>query len=468
MKKISLIETITLLTVASFALANTQQYTIFDMNGKNIGSFNEIISKRSLDKFIKESHGSVLVKKGTTNKTESLKVLNNRQLSQLQINDIQKNIDLKSDSLEKENWIEVEKNEIVKICLDNRVPIWETSLNAVIINDYCLAFQAPMFNGTESIELQTALKNEAKKINIAVGMKYLNFKNEVIKLGFNKKRRWEDTEEDPERLVSITATFLIDRYPVTNCEFVQLLWDSIPETSTYENSHYRKMHHEDWLKIKKTNIRNENCPAHDTIAKTVTLYQAMKYANARSIREGLKPYYIFSATDHSQESFLSNGYVIGRWDFSFNHIAPYVKVSIDKKSDGYRLPYYDEWMMFARGGDTKKDAPWGTAATPLSEIQKHARFNSKYAFSKTSDYISEPVGQLIPNGYGLYDMFGLAAEHVLLARNIFNGNLGYPSLLKGGKFNYGLYDTGATGVGAAFRLIRNIGNNAKWTEVKSN
>ena len=94
-----------LLLIAMWSvLATAQQYTIFDMNGKNIGSFNEIISKRSLDKFIKESHGSVLVKKGTTNKTESLKVLNNRQLSQLQINDIQKNIDLKSDSLEKENW----------------------------------------------------------------------------------------------------------------------------------------------------------------------------------------------------------------------------------------------------------------------------------------------------------------------------------------------------------------------------
>jgi formylglycine-generating enzyme required for sulfatase activity len=455
-------------------LATAQQYTIFEINGKKLGSFNEILNKQTLDKFTKEHHGAILVKKNSSNKTESFKVLNNFQINLAQVGENQRDINLSNESLDEKNWIEVEKNEIVKICLDRQVHVWETSLNAVITNDSCLVFQAPIFIGTEAIQLHTYPQNDTKKINIATGMKFLNFKKDEIMLGYNKhnirkKKLNTDIEEDPERLVSITATYLVDKYPVTNCEFVQLLWDSIPATSSYKNPGYKKMHHENWFSIKKASIRNENCPVHDTVAKSVSLYQAMKYANARSLREGLKPYYIFSATDSLDEAILSNGrYIIGRWDFSFHHDAPYIMVTTEKESDGYRLPYYDEWMMFARGGDKKMKAPWGNAATPLNEIQKYARFNSTYAFDGTDDYISEPVGQLLPNGYGLYDMFGLAAEHVLLDRIIFEGNLGYPSLLKGGSFVYGFYDTGATGVGAAFRLIRNIGNNAKWTEVKSN
>ena len=48
-------------------------------------------------------------------------------------------------------------------------------------------------------------------------------------------------------------------------------------------------------------------------------------------------------------------------------------------------------------------------------------------------YESEPVGQLLPNGYGLYDIFGLVYEHVLFEeRNPFKGLQGRPSCLKGG------------------------------------
>ena len=265
---------------------------------------------------------------------------------------------------------------------------------------------------------------------------------------------------------TITATYLVDKYPVTNCEFLQLMWDSIPEKSSYRHSGAKRKQ-EAWFSRKRTSIRNENCSVHDSAASAVFLYQAMKYANTRSVREGLKPYYIFSETKILESQILSkNKYIIGYYGFT-PHKHHTIQVSIDSSSDGYRLPYYDEWMMLARGGDKEKKAPWGSPATPLNEIQKYARFESSYAMEETSDYISEPVGQLLPNGYGLYDMFGLAAEHVLLKDNRFIGNSDNPSVLKGGELSYGFYDVGASGVGAGFRLIRNIGNNAKWENVKN-
>ena len=31
-----------------------------------------------------------------------------------------------------------------------------------------------------------------------------------------------------EKIVSVTGTYLVDEYPVTNCEITQLMWDEIP------------------------------------------------------------------------------------------------------------------------------------------------------------------------------------------------------------------------------------------------
>lgn len=84
-------------------------------------------------------------------------------------------------------------------------------------------------------------------------------------------------------------------------------------------------------------------------------------------------------------------------------------------------------------------------------------------------------------------MFGLVEEHVLFEeKNPFKFLKNRPSCLKGGNnqvrkeykrgstspywkwINYGFYTSNYNGgKPAGFRLIRNIGNNAKWTEVKS-
>ena len=169
-------------------------------------------------------------------------------------------------------------------------------------------------------------------------------------------------------------------------------------------------------------------------------------------------------------------------DFT-DHKDKYVMVSINKNSDGYRLPYYDEWMMFARGGDKKNRAPWGDSTATFEDVMKYAKFSTKFPNTEEAVYYTEHVGQLKPNGYGLYDMFGLVEEHVLL-KKIFKGNFRYPSCRKGvgyywalednmfsppywKEINYGYFYPGHSGVRLGFRLIRNIGNNAKWSEIKT-
>jgi len=388
-------------------------------------------------------------------------------------------IALNRGSLNAETWLEVEKNEVVKICMDSKVSAWETTLKTEVLGESCLKVRVPILIGVSAINVKFSDTGASHKINLAVEMKYLDFKNEEVLLGFNKK--------DPKRLVSITGSYLVDKYPVTNCEITQLMWDSIPAQTSFKSMPLQEIH-AGWLSRKKNDLTKEKCDIHDSAANTVFLYQAMEYANARSIREGLKPYYIFSESNEKEQGIISKGkYVIGYFDFT-NHDKEFIQVTVDSTSDGFRLPYYDEWMMFARGGDKKNRAPWSNY--PADEKLKHVL---KYALFGTSKdlYDSSPVGQLLPNGYGLYDIFGLVWEHVLFEeRNPFKILKNRPSCLKGGDntvllnkdynnifhatipewkdIDYGYYKQNYNGgAQAGFRLIRNIGNNAKWTEAKS-
>ena len=476
-----------------FALANAQLY--YDKHGECRGTYKDSLDHATLVKFAEKIRGPILVKKSVegVKPTKSLKK-------------IKRTLNVSRDTLDKENWLEVEKNEIVKICADQKVLAWETSLSSNIKNDSCLAIQAPTLIGVESINIYFPDADSSFKLNLAVGMKYLNFKNEEVLLGYNiydKSLAYSEFDEelDPESLALVSGTYLIDKYPITNCEFTQVMWDSIPNKTTYSHQYYRRVQ-EEWISRKKHSKRNEKCMAHDTAATTVFLYQSMKYANARSIREGLKPYYIFVETDDEESIILADknskavGYIIGYYDF-VEHENKLIMVEIDSTSDGYRLLFYDEWMMFARGGDKKNKAPWGDSSATFKEASKHAKFksmNRDFFHSEKEMDLSEPVGQRQPNGYGLYDVFGLTEEQVLLERarfftssygiHYFNNN--FPYCLKGGKyyvtesrsidngnmpywkyFNYGRFEYGYPGITGGFRLVRNIGNNAKWTEVKS-
>ncbi|SHL04936.1 hypothetical protein SAMN05720759_1171, partial [Fibrobacter sp. UWB12] len=180
----------------NFILANALEYTVYDMNGKIQGSFNGELNKYVLSDFAKKNHGSILVKKNFTNKTSAIKNLGQYQLSSVLANNVEKNIYIRLDTLSKENWLEVEKNEIIKICADQKVLAWETSLSSNISNDSCLTFLTPTLIGVDSLRLHfykdytpyninAYSDNNSYEINLAIGMKYLEFKNEEVLLGFN-------------------------------------------------------------------------------------------------------------------------------------------------------------------------------------------------------------------------------------------------------------------------------------------
>ena len=110
-------------------------------------------------------------------------------------------------------------------------------------------------------------------------------------------------------------------------------------------------------------------------------YDAVKWLNARSEMEGLKPCYY---TDSKRQVVYRQGQV----DVPFE--------AVDFSASGYRLPTEAEWEKACRGGLEGKRYPWGGDRLDPEK--------GNFAESKTGGTV--PVGSYPPSGYGLYDMAG--------------------------------------------------------------
>ena len=190
----------------------------------------------------------------------------------------------------------------------------------------------------------------------------------------------------PVHTVNVEA-FYMDKYEVT-----KTMWDEVYQWATnhgysFENGAQGKAN---------------NHPVH-----SMTWYDAVKWCNARSEKEGRVPAYYSDAA-------LTAVYRSGQTNVQNDWV---------KWNEGYRLPTEGEWEKAARGGASGRRFPWADADTIT-----HSRANyyssgivfHSYDTSPTSGLhptfndgaypYTSPAGYFAANGFGLHDMAGNVCE----------------------------------------------------------
>ncbi len=457
--------------------ANADLYPVYGLDGRKLGVEEcSLVTECASNARRKYSQQTVLV-----NEKNVRSMYSNSQISEKSQDTIW--TDLKDTVI----WIATEKNKIESICVnDSNVGMWVV-LNGShrVQSDNCMQIHSGNIVGISTFQIVSE-KNDVYTFNVLTGLNYIDLSKSVHLLGFHgdeyqKKELVVYTDPikeyanriypDPERKESINEVLIVDKYPVTNCDFIQVLWDSIPRVSMSKNENMTRYHNH-WIERKEKMIKNERCDTHDSAAIKIYLYDALIYANARSVRDGFEPVYKFEKI--KQKNHIPSLYENGDFDvFTMSFFEKYedsdadwLRVKVDKSADGYRLPYYDEWMALARGGTANRRYIWGENEDPAIASQ-YAWFGAGKVISEKYGVYqqdSRPVGMLKPNAYGLYDMLGLVCENVMLpGKSIFANEI---TSCKGGflydsleKLNFGAHeDNWNAGYGGyqGLRLVRQI------------
>jgi formylglycine-generating enzyme required for sulfatase activity len=170
-----------------------------------------------------------------------------------------------------------------------------------------------------------------------------------------------DTDELPPHTVTLNS-FYIGKYEVTQSDWITVMGTN---PSYYSSDTYRPVENVNW-------------------------YNALIFCNKRSILEGLTPVYTIGGSTNPDDWGAIPTALNPTWDTAiFNQTA-----------NGYRLPTEAEWEFAARGATNTPDYIYAGSNT-LSAVGW---------YQANSNGITHPVGQLAPNGLGIYDMSGNVNE----------------------------------------------------------
>jgi formylglycine-generating enzyme required for sulfatase activity len=183
-------------------------------------------------------------------------------------------------------------------------------------------------------------------------------------MGSPREEEGRFSEEGPQHQVTV-GSFYMGRYEVTQKEYEEVM-GSLPE------------------KIDRFYGKGDDNPVY-----VVSWYDAIEFCNARSRREGLTPAYTIDKDRIDPNNTMDSRFAEVKW-----------LVTWDRNADGYRLPTEAEWEYACRAGTT---TPWYSGETSDN-------LGDYVWYDGNSRGMTHPVGQKLPNAWGLYDMHGNVSE----------------------------------------------------------
>jgi formylglycine-generating enzyme required for sulfatase activity len=198
------------------------------------------------------------------------------------------------------------------------------------------------------------------------------------------EHEWGHPPQEKRVKVTLTRGFVIGQHEVTNQEWASF---SLANPGTVI---------EEGPSAGIGDCSEPECPVGN-----VTWFEAVSYANLLSDREGLERCYELTDCVNT-----IGGKPAGLTCKNFNVAA---KTIYD--CQGYRLPTGAEWEFAARAG-TRSAFYSGDIVTRVESgvCAEEPALNDIAWYCSNAGKLTKAVGQLTPNGWGLFDMLGNAAE----------------------------------------------------------
>jgi len=370
--------------IFSFLALAAEKYGVYDLQGKRISTFDaephELLEKTRQAK-AKESNKSLYV--SSLKKGKGSKPLYRHRYK-----------------TETGAYIESSRKETFSICPEKEIEgTWISEYSVSLNAENCLSVQAPNLAGTFRILF---LQNNGRtdSIQVLVEQSYIQMgdyshKIWVTDLDYEKVTymgelllgpwgSWENifSRHGYYESRSYNQPLIVDKTKLTmgDALYYDKIGNAIISHFTLEKEEY-----------KNKKIEESNLPL-----IRVSAYEAWRFANERSKKEGLDTAYIKINPDSEDAKKLI---LLGNPD---NRCKSCDVFALDTSASGYRSPFEEEWMLLMRAGASTRYY-WGDN-NDLSTVSRY-------------EWISpiglKPVAQKLPNGFGLYDMIGIAHETVI-------------------------------------------------------